>query len=173
MYPSYLCTVVNWVRKHDRSWTVRVVDLVEGSPKNVYEYLDRSWFPECFLSRTMDGPHAAQHAAVFVHLPLLYEHGSVWMDVGNMLHTHLDRLFWDALTPPDSPYEMAAWIISGQIRKQWGSFGNYMLASRKGCIFMQNWHNGYKALWAGRTKAIGFHVLPLVQDIGLAEGMAD
>ncbi|KAI0837676.1 hypothetical protein F5Y06DRAFT_297536 [Hypoxylon sp. FL0890] len=173
MYPSYRCTVVNWVRKLGKSWTVRIVDLTDGSPNNVYNYVDKHWFPDCFINRTMDGRHAPQHAADLVRLPLLYEHGGVWMDVGNMLHTHLDRLFWDHLTAPDSPYEMAVWIISGQIRKQWGSFGNYMLAARKGCIFIRNWHNGYKSLWKGRTNANGFHKLPLVQDIGLAEGMAD
>ncbi|KAI0150053.1 hypothetical protein F4776DRAFT_604280 [Hypoxylon sp. NC0597] len=173
MYPSYRCTVVNWVRKLGKSWTVRIVDLIEGSPNNVYNYVHKDWFPDCFVNRTMDGRHAPQHAADLVRLPLLYEHGGVWMDVGNMLHTHLDSLFWNHLTAPDSPYEMAVWIITGQIRKQWGSFGNYMLAARKGCTFIKNWHNGYKELWKGRTNADGFHKLPLIQDIGLAEGMAD
>ncbi|KAI0179459.1 hypothetical protein GGR52DRAFT_536291 [Hypoxylon sp. FL1284] len=173
MYPSYRCTVINWVRKLGSSWTVRVVDLTEGSPNNVYNYVNKDWFPDCFVNRTTDGSHAAQHAADLVRLPLLFEHGGVWMDVGNMLHTHLDALFWNHLTAPDSPYEMAAWIITGQIRKQWGSFGNYMLAARKGCVFIKNWHNCYKELWRGRTNANGFHKLPLVEDIGLAEGMAD
>ncbi|RYP24848.1 hypothetical protein DL767_008540 [Monosporascus sp. MG133] len=90
-----------------------------------------------------------------------------------MLHTHLDRLFWEPLTAPDSSYEMGVRIISGQIRKQWGSFGNYMLGARKGCVFIKNWHNCYKELWKGRTNADGFRKLPLVQDIGLAKGMAD
>jgi hypothetical protein len=173
MYPSYRCTVVNWVRKLGSSWTVRIVDLAEGSPNNIYNYVSEDWFPDCFRNRTMDGAHAAQHAADLVRLPLLFLHGGVWMDVGNMLHTHLDQLFWDALTVPDSPYEMAVWIISGQIRKQWGSFGNYMIASRKGCLFIKNWHRCYKEMWRGRTNAVGFHELPLVKDIGLAEGMAD
>jgi hypothetical protein len=173
MYPSYRQTVLNWVRKLGRSWTVRIVDLTQGSPNNIYNFIGKDWFPDCFNDRTMDGPHAAQHAADLARLPLLFVYGGVWMDVGNMLHTHLDHLFWDALSAPESPYEMGAWIISGQIRKQWGSFGNYMLAARKGCTFIENWHNSYKALWHDRTNAEGFHALPLVQDIGLAEGMAD
>ncbi|KAF4974896.1 hypothetical protein FZEAL_8262 [Fusarium zealandicum] len=173
MYPSYRCTVLNWVRRLGPSWTVRIVDLVDDSPNNIYSYADKSWFPGCFVNKTMDGKHAPQHAADLVRLPLLFEHGGVWMDVGNMLHTHLDNLFWNALTAPDSPYEMGAWIITGQIRKQWGSFGNYMIAARKGCRFIENWHNGYKELWTGRTNVDGFHDLPLLKDIGLAEGMAD
>ncbi|KAH7366947.1 hypothetical protein B0T11DRAFT_251948 [Plectosphaerella cucumerina] len=173
MYPSYRCTVVNWVRKLGPSWTVRLVDLIDDSPNNVYRYIDQEWFPDCFNHRTMDGAHAAQHAADLVRLPLLFEHGGVWMDVGNMLHTHLDDLFWNHLTASDSPYEIGLWIITGQIRKEWGSFGNYMIAARKGSEFIRNWHNGYKELWRGRTNADGFHKLPLMKDIGLAEGMRD
>lgn len=173
MYPSYRNTVMNWVRKLGRSWTVRIVDLIEGSPNNVYNYVSKDWFPDCFVNRTMDGKHAPQHAADLVRLPLLFEHGGVWMDVGNMLHTHLDELFWDHLTAPGTPYEMAVWVISGQIRRQWGSFGNYMLAARKGCVFIRNWHDSYKALWRARTNCEGFHALPLVRDIGIADGMLD
>ncbi|KAI1434119.1 hypothetical protein GGR50DRAFT_664192 [Xylaria sp. CBS 124048] len=171
MYPSYRHTVLNWVRKLGRDWTVRIVDLIDGSPNHIYNYVGEECFPDCFVQRTMDGPHAAQHAADLVRLPLLFEHGGVWMDVGNMLHTHLDELFWDALTGSDSPYEMAVWIIP--IRKQWGSFSNYTIAARKGCVFIKNWHDSYKELWRGRTNATGFHELPLIRDIGLAEGMAD
>ncbi|KPM39834.1 hypothetical protein AK830_g6716 [Neonectria ditissima] len=173
MYPSYVWTVLSWVRKLGPSWTVRLVDVVEGSPNNIYNFVTKDYFPDCFINKTMDGPHAAQHAADLVRLPLLFEHGGVWMDVGNMLHTSLDHLFWDALAAPDSPYEMGVWIITGQIRKQWGSFGNFMLAARQGCTFIKNWHDCYKELWKGRTRAAGFHGLPLVKDIGLAEGMAD
>lgn len=173
LYPSYRCTVVNWVRKLGPSWTVRVVDSVEGSPNNIYKFVSRDWFPECFVNNTMDGPHRAQHAADLVRLPLLFKHGGVWMDVGNMLHTHLDALFWEALSAPDSQYEMAAWIITGQIRRQWGSFANFMLAARRGCTFIKNWHDSYKALWTGRTNSTGFHMSPLIQEIGLADGMAD
>lgn len=173
MYPSYRCTVLNWVRRLGRTWTVRIVDLAEGSANNVYNFVGAEWFPKCFVARTMDGKHAAQHAADLARLPLLYVHGGVWMDVGNMLHTHLDRLFWDHLAGPDARFEMGVWIITGQIRKPWGSFGNYMLAARKECTFIQNWHSSYKSLWAGRTNAEGFSDLPLVQEIGMAEGLAD
>lgn len=173
LYPSYKCTVVNWVRKLGPSWTIRLVDVLPGSPNHIYNFVGRDYFPECFVSDTMDGSHKAQHTSDLVRLPLLYEHGGVWMDVGNMLHTHLDTLFWNPLIEPGSPYEMTAWIITGQIRRKWGSFGNYMLAARKGCVFIKNWHDGYKSLWEGRTNATDFHKAALIQEIGIADGMAD
>lgn len=170
MYPSYHHTVINWVRKLGPEWTVRVLDVVEGSPNNVYKFLDEAWFPECFLNKTMDGSHASQHTANLVRLPLLVEYGGVWMDVGNILHTHLDQLFWDRMTVPGSPYELSLWITSGVITKRWGCFPNFIIASRKGCAFIRNWHNCYKELWKGKTNCIGFHKHPLIQDIGLADG---
>lgn len=172
MYPSYQCTVLNWVRKLGPSWTVRVVDLVDGSPNNIYNFVDKEWFPDCVINNTMDGSHKAQHTSDLMRLPLLFEHGGVWMDVGNMLHTHLDDLFWNALSSSDQ-YEIGLWIITGQIRKKWGSFGNFMLAARKGSLFIKNWHNGYKELWNGRTNERGFHKHPLIQEIGIADGMSD
>ncbi|RYO76951.1 hypothetical protein DL766_007467 [Monosporascus sp. MC13-8B] len=138
MYTSYRCTVLNWVRKLGPSWTVRVVDLVEGSPKNVYNYVGRDWFPDCFVNRTMGGfPRGAKLR-------------------GPCASTAAVR----ARRP----------ARSGTRR---GSFGNYMLAARKGCVFIGNWHKGYKEFWKGGTNVDGFHKLPLVQDIGLAEDMAD
>lgn len=171
MYPSYRRTVLNWVRKLGPGWTVRVVDLVRGSPNNVYNFVGKGWFPDCLNDDTMDGRHRAQHTSDLIRLPLLYEHGGVWMDVGNMLHTHLDDLFWTALS--GGRYELGLWIITGQIRKAWGSFGNFMLAARRGSAFIRNWHEGYKELWKGRTNERGFHAHPLVRDIGIADGMAD
>ncbi|KAM0288581.1 hypothetical protein ACHAO9_006948 [Fusarium lateritium] len=166
-------TVLNWVRRLGPSWTVRLVDFVEGSPNNIYNYVDKEWFPECFVNKTMDGKHAPQHAADLARLPLIYEHGGVWLDVSNMLHTHIGDLFWDHLSAPDTPYEMAAWIITGQIRNKWGDFGNFMFAARKHCEFIKIWHIGYKELWRGRTNVDGFHKHPLIQEIGLAEGLAN
>ncbi|KAL5603752.1 hypothetical protein FOVSG1_006502 [Fusarium oxysporum f. sp. vasinfectum] len=173
MYPSYQVTILNWVRKLGPSWTVRLLDLVEDSPNNVYTFIDKSFFPECFNNKTMDGRHIAQHQADFMRLPVLYLHGGVYMDVGNMLHTHLDPLFWDHISADDSPYEIAIWMICGQIKKAWGSFGNYMMAARKGCLFIKHWHEGYKELWRTQTNDVDSHKLLIMRDIGLADGIAD
>lgn len=173
MYPAYQETVRNWVRMLGPSWTVRIVDLVEGSPNNMYNFVDKSWFPDCVVEGTMDGKHIPQHTSDLLRLPLLYLHGGVWMDVGNMLHTHLDDLFWNHIASPNTPYEVAVWIITGQIKRVWGSFGNFMLAARKGCDFIKYWHLGYKELWRGRTNEVGFHRHPLIRDIGLADGLID
>ena len=174
IFPSYRLTILNWIRKLDPSWTVRVLDRVDGSPNNVYNFVSADWFPGCFINRTINGKNAGQHGADLVRLPLLHEHGGVWMDVGNMLHTSVDELFWDRLTAPDSPYEMGAWVISGRVRREWGSFSNHTIAARKGCVFIKRWHNSYKELWRGGvTNADGFWKHPLIQEIGLAEGMED
>ncbi|KAH7212290.1 hypothetical protein DER44DRAFT_767923 [Fusarium oxysporum] len=173
MYPSHQRTVINWVRRLGPSWTVRLVDFVEGSPNNIFKFVGKEWFPEAFVNKTMDGKHAPQHAADLARLPLIYEHGGVWMDVSNMLHIHLDSLFWDHISSPDTPYEMTAWIITGQIRAKWGDFGNFMFAARKDCEFIKNWHEGYKELWKGRTNVDEFHKHPLIAEIGLAEGLAN
>lgn len=171
MYPSYQSTVINWVRKLEPGWTVRLLDLVEGSPNNVYDFLDKSWFPDCVVEDTMDGDHKGQHISDLIRLPLLFEYGGVWMDVGNMLHTHLDDLYWNSLSNTES-YEVGLWIINGQVRKKWGSFANFMIAARKGSVFIKNWHNGYKQLWKDRINEHGFHKHPLIQEIGLADGLA-
>lgn len=173
MYPTHLKTVINWVRKLGPTWTVRVVDLVDSSPNNIYQFLGKEAFPDCFNNKTMKGRHAAQEASDLVRTPLLYKYGGMYMDVSNILHTHLDTLFWNALTAPDSPYEMGIWLICGQIRKQWGSFGNFMMAARKGCVFVKNWADSYKEVWKGHTSVDGFHKMPLLRDIGLADGMGD
>ncbi|WXC63565.1 hypothetical protein SNK03_009389 [Fusarium graminearum] len=173
MYPTHQQTVLNWVRRLGPSWTVRLVDFKKGSPNNIYNYVGKEWFPECFINKTMDGKHSPQHAADLARLPLVYTYGGFYLDVSNMLHTHLDTLFWDELSSPDSPYEMGVWIITGQIRNKWGDFGNYLFAARKHCEFIKNWHNGYKELWKGRTNVDGFNKHPLIQEIGLAEGMRD
>ncbi|TDZ25665.1 putative glycosyl transferase FCK3 [Colletotrichum orbiculare MAFF 240422] len=185
MYPSYTHTVTNWVRKlAPAGWTVRVLDLVPSSPNNISNFISPSTLPDCLVEGTMTGPHRAQHASDLVRLPLLSAHGGVWMDVGNMLHTHLDTLFWNALSPSSSsssssststntPYELGLWLINGQIRRAWGSFGNFMLAARKNSPFIANWHAGFSHLWRGRTSSAAFHAHPLVREVGVADGMAD
>ncbi|KAK1961575.1 hypothetical protein LY78DRAFT_588400 [Colletotrichum sublineola] len=173
MPPSYQCTVINWVRKLGSGWTVRLTTTVDKSPNSIYNFIDKNWLPECLIDGTMDGTHKSQHTSDLVRLPLLFEHGGVWMDVGNMLHTHLDDLFWNRLTATESSYEVGLWIMNGKLRKKWGSFGNFIVAARKNAIFIRNWHEGYKELWKGRNNERGFHEHPLIQEIGIADCVAD
>ncbi|KAF5677344.1 capsule polysaccharide biosynthesis protein [Fusarium heterosporum] len=173
MPPCHQNTVLNWVRRLGPSWTVHLIDFVENSPTNIYNYVGKEWFPECFVSKTMAAKHSPQHAADLARLPLIHQWGGAWLDVSNMLHVSLDSLFWDHLSAPDTPYEMAAWIITGQIRNRDCDFGNFMFAARKGCEFIKKWHEGYLKLWEGRTSADDFHKHPLIQEIGLAEGLAN
>ncbi|KAM0355201.1 hypothetical protein ACHAPU_001067 [Fusarium lateritium] len=150
MPPCHQNTVLNWVRRLGSSWTVHLIDFMDDSPTNIYNYVGKECFPECFVNKTMTGKHSPQHAADLARLPLIHQWGA-----------------------PDTPYEMAAWIITGQIRNRDCDFGNFMFAARKGCEFLKKWHEGYLKLWEGRTNADGFHEHPLIQEIGLAQGLAN
>ena len=111
MAPWTQRNVINWVRRLGPSWTVRVLDHVEGSPVHISKFVDASFLPEAFNNHTMTGPHVGPHSGDMVRLPLLYLYGGVWMDAGMMLFRHLDDVCWKTIEDPTSPYEMAGLII--------------------------------------------------------------
>jgi hypothetical protein len=63
--------VINWVRRLGSSWTVRVVDLVHGSPNNVSSFLDAKDLPDSFSERASNAKK--QHVSDIVRLALLYK----------------------------------------------------------------------------------------------------
>ncbi|KAL2386805.1 hypothetical protein RJZ90_000395 [Blastomyces dermatitidis] len=123
--------IISWVRRHGKSWTVRVLDMVDGSPTHYVNYIpDTSeFFPEAFLKRRMAGTHAAPHAADLVRLPLLYLHGGIWVDVGFMLFRSLDDLFWEKLEDPANPFELAGFrmTINDEIDRTQGMYAHELL----------------------------------------------
>lgn len=66
MKPWTQRNVIGWVRKLGPEWRVRVLDMVEDSPNNVYRFCDKSWFPRAFNEKTMKGPHVFPHMADMV-----------------------------------------------------------------------------------------------------------
>ena len=48
---------VGWVRRLAPSWTVCVLDCVEGSPLHISKYVDDSFFPEVLNQQKLAGPH--------------------------------------------------------------------------------------------------------------------
>lgn len=84
----------------------------------------------------MTGPYVGPHSADLIRLPLIYVHGGVWMDAGTLIFHDLDDICWSRLEDPESPYEMAGFIIpqGGAMRKR---FLNHFIAARKGKLICE------------------------------------
>lgn len=155
--------VTAWVRRLGPSWTVRVLDRIEGSPTNIGKYVDNSYFPDAFINKTMTGAHVGQHSSDLVRLPCLYQYGGVWMDVGMMLFRHLDDLCWNDLEDPSTPHEMSAFSI--EFRPGIGTIFNGFIAARKGNLFVKHWHDIFLAVWQGVSETTGMHAHPLLHHL--------
>ncbi|OGM42780.1 hypothetical protein ABOM_009019 [Aspergillus bombycis] len=151
--------VIDWVRILGPGWTVRVLDNVPGSPNNTLCYVPDSLLPPAFVDRTMDGPFLGQHGADLTRSACLYEHGGAWMDVGNILIRHLDRVCWDELEDPDSPYRVAIPIIYGLVG------GNHFVAARKNDPFIYQWHRLFTHVWGNKKNIKGCSEDPLIAPI--------
>lgn len=126
--------VVDWIRICGPSWTVRIVDNQPDSPNYALRYVSAELLPEAFVNRTMVGPYIGPHSADFLRGALLYEHGGAFMDVGNILFRHMDRLCWNQLEDPASPYQIAVPLMYAQ------NIANHFVAARKGDPFIKRWY---------------------------------
>ena len=147
--------IISWVRRHSGSWTVRVLDMVDGSPNHYSKYVPNkaAFFPAAFLQRTMKGTHIAPHAADLIRLPLLHLYGGVWIDVGFMLFRDLDDICWKKLCDPLTPFELAGFRMT--ISSEVGMFWNGFIAARKGCTAVKFWHDTFVKLWEGKDRTAG------------------
>lgn len=125
--------VVDWVRILGPEWTVRVLDTVPDSPNHALKFISPDLLPATFVNGTMGGPYKGPHSADFLRGALLYTYGGVNMDVGCILSRHLDRICWNELEDPNSPYEVAVPIMYGQ------TIANHFVAARKENPFIQRW----------------------------------
>ncbi|TPX15827.1 uncharacterized protein E0L32_000161 [Thyridium curvatum] len=155
--------VVSWVRRLGPSWTVRVLDIVGGSPTHVSKYVDDSYLPKAFLDKDLPGPHAAASASDLVRLPLLYQYGGVWIDVGLLLFRSLDALCWDALTEPGTSYELAGFAVN--MGPEVGMIFNGFIAARKGCICAKYWHDILLEAWRHTNSISGMSSHPLLRHL--------
>ncbi|KAL2828092.1 hypothetical protein BJY01DRAFT_133740 [Aspergillus pseudoustus] len=155
--------VISWVRRLGPSWTVRVLDLVEGSPSHVSRYIPREMLPDVFWDRKMTGPHVGQHSSDLVRLPLLYLYGGVWLDVGMFLFRGLDELCWNKLEDPNTPYEVAAFKVS--MGPEISMLFNGYIAARKGSLCIKYWHDIFSAVWQGVTSCEGMNGHPLLRHL--------
>ncbi|GJN86993.1 hypothetical protein PLIIFM63780_010575 [Purpureocillium lilacinum] len=161
--------VVNWVRRLGPDWTVHVLDTVPDSETNVRHFLKDvdTVLPKAFNEGTMDGPTVGQHQADLVRLPLIYQHGGIWMDVGMILFRHVEDICWNAIMDPTSPYEVGGFAM--QLRPGVESMMNGFIAARKGNLFIKRWHAIFKTVWGEKTNAYSpsFHKHPLLRPIPL------
>ena len=126
--------VADWVRIcGGAGWTVRVLDNTAASPSYALRYIKEDLLPEAFVKGTMDGPYSGPHSADLLRGACLIQHGGVFMDVGNILIRHLDRICWDDIENPNTPFNVAVPIMYGQ------SMANHFVASKKGDPFIQRW----------------------------------
>ncbi|RYP01831.1 hypothetical protein DL764_006062 [Monosporascus ibericus] len=158
--------VVGWVRRHHgRGWTVRVLDMVPGSPNHFSRFVPAT--PELLPAALLEPEggvsgtaHAGPHAADLLRLPLLFLHGGVWLDVGFMLFRDLDSLCWDALAGEDNPLELAGFRMT--VDEGIAMFWNGFIAARKGCVAVRLWHELFLRLWEGRASTEGMAKHPLL-----------
>ncbi|KAH8648559.1 hypothetical protein BX600DRAFT_555031 [Xylariales sp. PMI_506] len=116
--------VVDWARICGPEWTVRVLDNVTGSPNYALN-------------------------ADIVRGAALYSHGGVWMDVGSTLSRHIERICWNQLQDPDSPYQIAAAHMFGPM------IANFFVAARKRDPFVKRWHELFLYFFKDRTNLKG------------------
>lgn len=157
--------IIGWVRRHSPRWSVRVLDMVEGSPNHYSKYFSdpETLFPTAFLQRNMIGKYVGPHAADLIRLPLLYLYGGVWLDVGFLLFRDLDDLCWQTLTDPLSPFELAGFKMTRN--PSLAMFWNGFIAARKGSQAIKHWHDIFFRIWDGRTSCKGMHSHPLLRHL--------
>jgi hypothetical protein len=147
---------IDWVRICGPEWTIRVVDNDPDSPNYVMRYISADLLPRAFVERRMDGKFHGQHSADMVRTAALFAHGGAWMDVGNVMTRHIDRICWDELEDPESPHQVAIMLMFGQM------IVNYFVAARKGDPFIKRWHDLFLHVWGDRTNHSGILSSPLL-----------
>lgn len=166
MRPWCRRNIINWVRRLGPDWTVHVVDCVPGSETNVRHYVPDEYLPDAFINGTMDGPSVGPHSGDIVRLPLLWLYGGVWLDAGTLLFRHIDDICWRQLEDPNTPYEMAGFVL--KLRPEEDAMINGFIAAKRGNPFIKRWHDIYAAMWTGGvTNADGFHKHPLLRHLPL------
>ncbi|KAK4621996.1 hypothetical protein CLAFUW4_07288 [Fulvia fulva] len=151
--------ICDWVRicgTGSNPWTVRISDADPESPNYALKWVEPSLLPASFVDGTMEGPYIGPHSADFLRGALLYAYGGVFMDVGNLLLRHLDRVGWNELEDDSNPYTIAVPLMYGQV------IANHFVMARKGDEFIKQWHDLFIHLWQERTSHVGIIQNPLL-----------
>ena len=148
--------VVAWQRICGPEWTVRVLDSVPGSPNHALKFLSKDLLPKAFVDNAMDGEYSGPHSADLLRGACLHLHGGAFIDVGCILIRSLDRICWDQLSGPASPYQVAVpWMYGITV-------ANHFVAALKGDPFIKRWHDLFVHLWRNKTNSQGLSADPLM-----------
>lgn len=155
MPPWNLRNVMSWVRMHNADWTVRVLDSQPDSPNYFLNYIPASLLPDTFVHGKLDGPYVGPHSADMLRGACLYLHGGVFLDVGVLLFRTFDRICWNQLADPGSPFQVCIpWMYGTTI-------ANSFTAACKGDPFIKAWHDLFVSLWKGKVNHQGIMNNPL------------
>ncbi|KAF9893402.1 hypothetical protein FE257_011834 [Aspergillus nanangensis] len=141
MRPWTQRNVINWARRDGKRWTVRVLDMVPGSPNNIEHFVDPENLPAAVREGRMTGKHSGQHTSDFVRLALLYQ---------------------TPLEDPTVPYQVAGMAMGDQ-----GQVGSFFIAARKLNPLIYRWLRVFIEVWGDRTRATDAHQHPLISHLGL------
>ncbi|KAI1865879.1 uncharacterized protein JN550_008137 [Neoarthrinium moseri] len=147
--------VIDWVRINP-GWSIRILDNIPDSPHYALKYVSKDLLPKSFVERKIDGPWSAPHSADLLRGACLYTYGGAWLDVGAILVRSIDRICWNKLEDPDSPFRVAAPIILSQ------AIANHFIVSRKGDPLIKRWHDLFVYLWNDRNNADGLIKHPIL-----------
>ncbi|KAL4888795.1 hypothetical protein BDV59DRAFT_205784 [Aspergillus ambiguus] len=164
MPPWIQRSVINCVRRHDTSWTFRLLNTVPDSPNHVLNYVDKSDFPAGATDGRFSHAEAAQHISDFTRVAVVYRYGGIYLDPGMILFRDLDKICWDALEDPKSHYEVATMITTAL-----NPFAilNFFVAARKNDPFIYRWKQVFLQVWQNRTHSVGLHAHPLLRHLPL------
>ncbi|KZV98566.1 hypothetical protein EXIGLDRAFT_727644 [Exidia glandulosa HHB12029] len=151
--------VVGWVRRLGPEWEVRVLDLVDGSPRHIKNFIDEGILPPTYYK--MNGRHSGQHRSDILRVLLLHAHGGFWIDIGGILTRSLDDL-WSKLADPADPVELVGLspVIGGHAMHD-RPLGNTFLGSQRGNVFLLYWHRVFSTVMSDRTDTKDVRLHPL------------
>ncbi|KAH8647276.1 hypothetical protein BX600DRAFT_503430 [Xylariales sp. PMI_506] len=151
--------VLGWARILGPRWTIRVLDTIQGSPANIFNFLEDTYLPKHLINGRTTGRYAGANTSDTIRLPCVYQYGGIWMDVGIILLNHLDQVCWAALKDSKSKFEVA--VSSADPTLKSGVAENFFIAGRKGNGFIQRWMLILLEAWSGRSNNKGIHAHPL------------
>ncbi|KAJ5572586.1 hypothetical protein N7450_009570 [Penicillium hetheringtonii] len=164
MPPWIQRSVINCVKRHDKSWTFRLLNLIPNSPNHVLNYVKENDLPATAINGQMIHAHAGQHISDFVRLAVVYSYGGIYIDAGMIVFRDLDEICWGALMDPNCPYEAALIAYAGD-----GPYKtlNGFIAARKQNPFLYRAKQVFLRMWEGRTHPAGLHAHLLVRHLPL------